>query len=417
MDIDATRDLEWYRREHAQKREENSWQSKQITAWLAGPPSLGNDPALLMSLIDDLVELFRGYEVRTVHSGEPRKYRLTEKGRAHLLAMLTERRTDIVQVSSETGPGLFDAPALGVAMSLVHLRSHWGESEDAVTVGLSCSRRTGSLSEVLPHVVGFVKRWFPRLPAASAFVSWTDRYGGRRHGDGAGGIGPTTHEDATGQPAFFRWPAHEHYLRGTFWGNALGAALCERLGGRERVLREAPVALAEPLGDGVWLQLAGEPPPDENELLRLAEYLRPLLTWTNEDLEAITPRPPSQPADPAPPPVPQGTTPVPVDLSSDLEGTVALNVHLTHQPSGEEVALVAAAVRAWRHDASEGCIGGEDFHYVSEPAVDWGDNVVRWSADLGHADTTQAIRQLALRLGTFQQELVEYLSVGEQNTG
>jgi len=394
----------------------DQWQSRQITAWLAGPPHLKNEPVLLMALIDDLLEMFQPYDVKFVHSGEPRNYRLTPKGRAALFDLLSERRTDLLQVGSETGPVRYDAPEQGVASSFIWFGST-SDPRSVVTIGLSIARRSGSRSEVLAEILTFVKRWFVRMEASAAFVSWTalrDRW----YGDGTAGNGPTEHEREKhrqeGIGNLFEWPVLTRYARGAFWGNGLGPQLCERLGGRARVLREAPVPIAEPLGEGVWLQLSGEPPPPEDELARLKEYLAPLLNWGKQDIDALLP--PVAPAmlRPPLPRVPPSTTPIPFRFVQDSETDVVLNLHLRRRPSPNEQAAVEAAIRNWRRDAEEGFFGDSDFHYVGEPSLDRQNHMLRWSADLGRVQPMEAIERLALRLGAVPLGAITELVIGQE---
>jgi hypothetical protein len=72
------------------------------------------------------------------------------------------------------------------------------------------------------------------------------------------------------------------YARGAYWGNILGAEQIRRLGGLERVLAEAPCALAEDLsgesGELVYLQLTEDVREVGPEHLQaLHEFMRPVL--------------------------------------------------------------------------------------------------------------------------------------------
>lgn len=80
-------------------------------------------------------------------------------------------------------------------------------------------------------------------------------------------------------------------LRGTYWGTYLGREMIEELGGAERIMREAPVHLVEPFGDGaLYLQLTPSPEPIttpamQSGLLALEQFLQPVLVplplyWT-----------------------------------------------------------------------------------------------------------------------------------------
>lgn len=81
----------------------------------------------------------------------------------------------------------------------------------------------------------------------------------------------------------------DRLLRGYFWGNVLSAGHVAALGGRDRVLAEAPCARAEDWSTAghelVYLQLTAdlELVPDD-ALLVLERYLRPVLPAPREDL-------------------------------------------------------------------------------------------------------------------------------------
>lgn len=72
-------------------------------------------------------------------------------------------------------------------------------------------------------------------------------------------------------------------LRGTYWGSLLGREMVDELGGAVRIMREAPVHLVEPFGDGaLYLQLTPEPEPIttpamQTGLLALERFLQPVL--------------------------------------------------------------------------------------------------------------------------------------------
>lgn len=75
-------------------------------------------------------------------------------------------------------------------------------------------------------------------------------------------------------------------VRGTYWGTLLGPALVAELGGIARIIREAPVVVAEPLGNGgAYLQLTPTPEPIttvtmQRGLLELERFLEPVLVPT-----------------------------------------------------------------------------------------------------------------------------------------
>jgi len=280
---------------------------------------------------------------------------------------------------------------------------------------MSIGHASDQTPAVVKRIVTFTKRWFVRLNAASGFVS-------RRPQNlmiGADHYMVTAHESERRSGQVRDWPELVRYARGAFWGNALGAELCERLGGVDRVLREAPAAVAEPLGGGVWLQLSGLPPVEPEELSRLTEYLKPILSWTRRDLDELRDtRPPGEPLpeSDAPPP---GSPSVPVEVTQLLDPSIALNIHLRETPTKKQQAIVESALDAWFRFGSEGGFGLR-FHWMSQPTWmrestgDGSGAVVRCWADPGSADFTAAIDDLARRLGGLADTKVLRLIVGQE---
>lgn len=94
-------------------------------------------------------------------------------------------------------------------------------------------------------------------------------------------------EDPVEQERLFRLqelrPVFGEFARGAAWGNYLGSSLVERLGGLERLKREAPVSrVAELPGGGAYLRLSDRPlllktPEYERATEQLMRFLEPVL--------------------------------------------------------------------------------------------------------------------------------------------
>lgn len=389
----------------------------QLVAWLGGSPALGGDADRLLALLDDVLALARPYGVDSVWSSEPRTYRLTPRGRDALGQALAAGRPESLIVASDPR-----VRTSGATAELTLGAREFPSAARQVSVRL---RPPDRWDETALQLVDLVQRWFAPVGAAAAFVS------AFRFGDTAAQDDPTVtaHERGPERQALWTvWPALPRYLRGAFWGNGLGAGLCARLGGPERVLADAPVALARPLGDGVWLQLPGTPPAAGEDLARLGEYLAPLLHWTKADVAPLAPPRPRVPSRQRPAGAatassgssrpPRGRA-VAVRLASELGPDVALNVTLAASPTDEQRAAIEAAVDAWYHAGFAGAfpsgVGRGVFHDLTGPSSDGA--VLRWQADLGSADVERAIRVLAERLGAVPGVAVRRLVVGTEEVG
>jgi hypothetical protein len=250
---------------------------------------------------------------------------------------------------------------------------------------------------VLEQLVALVTRWFVEWGAGAAFVS----FAGPGRPEQQDVPLRTAHEVAHILPTLLLWPDVCRYSRGAFWGTGLGPDLCDPLSGRDRVLRDAPVSVAQPLGDGAWLQLSGIPPAEPAELQQLATFLQPLLTWTAADLLAharshVTTIPPEEEQHrPRQRPI-RGAPTLPVRFRRDFEGTGGFNLHLAAPPTAAQRDDIQAVMDAWYQDGFWGAFGGRGLHELTGPSVDGA--VLRWFIDFGSADERIAVRVLAQRL-------------------
>jgi len=214
----------------------------------------------------------------------------------------------------------------------------------------------------------------------------------------------------------------------------LGPDLCARLGGQDRVLRDAPVAIARPLdGGGVWLQLSEVPPAPLAVLEPFAAYLDPVRDWTYADITTTPPLPrrvhtftPLRTTAPFPA--------YPIESTGLRRGDSGLTLYLASPPTQTQIAELTAAVAAWddartplQHTRQR---NGSDeasesiFHTLQAPTYTlYGPavvgNVLRWRTRLGFAarDPDWRLPDLCSRIADVPGVQVEKLVVGTETIG
>ncbi|MFN8526488.1 MAG: hypothetical protein U0821_25585 [Chloroflexota bacterium] len=226
--------------------------------------------------------------------------------------------------------------------------------------------------------------------------------------------------------------------RGCFWGTGLGAGLCERLGGVERVLAEAPAPIKLRGREGVWLQLSELPPAPARALEELQRYLAPILDWTDAEIMAGRPRsrefagtayvPEKTRAEhaaeraarkhrDAAPPIEY----VP-DLAEDATAPqdVTLNLYFAAPLNEPGLAQMEAVIEAWFGAGLDGAFpydedGPSGMHQVDGPSIDGA--VLRYTIDFGSADADAAIQDLAERLAECESLHALQIVVGTETVG
>jgi len=198
----------------------------------------------------------------------------------------------------------------------------------------------------------------------------------------------------------------QRLARGAGWGLWLTEGHLAGLGGRERVVREAPVARAMARPAGVWLELTDSPwDVPVAALAALDAYLAPILP-TREQMAAADP-PENWPAVRANRPTERdeyrgyaGPAAPSVWLSS-VELDVAIHVCLAREPSPVERAALERAVLAWYSAGVGGAFAdnGAGLHSLDGP--EWDGRVATWSVDVGHAQLMRGIAELLRRLGAW----------------
>lgn len=418
----------------------------ELTAWIGAPPDLWQDGALVYALITDLVELLHPYGLYpTIYTGEPRNYRRTPKGLAQLEQAVLQRRADFVSIITPAWvpkPGPISDQALA---SISMMSREFPGSASKIEISIRPTRRS-EFPLAASRVTDFVIRWFAPLRAAAAFVSATwyaRRNPVTRTNPSLGDHATGTAFERDGRLHLGQWEEITRFGRGAFWGTGLGPDLCARLGGQARVLAQAPVPIARPLDGGVWLQLPSVPPAAPADLARLASYLEPILSWNDEEVwtlrkEAQARRRAEEAArfsEMAPSVVAetilreaeergQGPTrgkrkAVPIRGLDRIDVDVTLNLRLSGPLTPVQQALVESVVDGWYRNGFDGAYqigpGSGGFHSLSRPSVDG--PVLRWHVDLGTADGTKAIHDLAKRLGNVPDVTVRRLDLGTEEVG
>jgi hypothetical protein len=416
-----------------------------VTAWIGAPPDVRQDGTLVHAVVSDLLRLLQPYHLQPIYTSEPRHYRLTPKGLAMLEEALLARRADMVIILTTTWIPSFSTIDDSVNAMISMRSSRFPDS--STSVGLSIRPvRAEAFGRIAAELTDFVTRWFAPLRAAAAFVStsgYSPSDAGTRSWRQTGDTPMSTAVEYARYITLMQWFEITRYARGAFWGTGLGPDLCERIGGRDRVLAEAPAPIVRPLGDGAWLQLSPMLPADPEDLARLASFLQPILDWTQQDLNRLRTewwarRRAEEEAGRAGASVKEsaeamlreaevrGEGPirgqrkaVAVRGIDNLGVDVTLNVSLALPPTPLQVALAELVVDQWYGDGFDGAFQGDygegGFHSLHGPSVDGA--VLRWHADLGTADGLLAIRALARRLANIPTIAVRRLTLGTEEVG
>lgn len=202
------------------------------------------------------------------------------------------------------------------------------------------------------------------------------------------------------------------YLHGETvgWGTWLTAGHLERLGGRDRVLADAPAARIEVRPGGVWLEATESPFQCElADVIALSQFLAPLFITQEQawQLDPVYFYVPGQEADAGD----SGSTAsaadrypgddhgrVVVDGLERLAMDTTLTVYFAVDPSDDARDAVGRAMIAWYADGADEAFG-DGFHDINGPSVDRGE--ATWTIDFGHSDAVTAIDDLSRRLANW----------------
>lgn len=380
-----------------------------FTMWMGLPPDFAAHSSF-PALFQDVVALLRPLGVGSAESNEPRRYELSDRGIQLLIDGALHGR--IGQLALETSA---DADSNGRALCTLHLAGRATTTPLAAGLGVVVHPPSSvSGEECIGKLTNFVLRWFASSNAASAFVSYSSLSNGRRLGDTPT---VTAHESQNGRGVIRSWRALQRYARGAAWGVGLGPELLRYMGGQQSVVASAPCD-ATPVGDGVWLQLPGTPPPKAPHQAALAKFLSPLLDWSRDERLALDgpaatvtrpPRPRPSRARPRVHVVP------PVDLRVDDFGTTTgINIHLVNPPDETTVANITELIGSWRLAYADPGAKIGIIHDMHGPTVDG--VVLRWSIDFGSVNQHQSIAELAERLAALGPE-ISRIFVGVEGAG
>ena len=388
-----------------------------ITAWLAGPPDLSDEAQLVMSLVEDILVVRRGpadqVKIETLLSDEPRTYSADRRGLGALAEKIRVKAVGGLDISGSAPGG-----SIGDVTAQINLgRSHPYRSPLATSVWIAM-RSNGDRADTAARLVDFVKGWFVPMRAASAFVSYSGRPGAG-HSSDWGTV--TRHEAAPDRTVLVEWADLRRFARGAFWGTGLGFELCERLGGRDRILSQAPAPVKEHLNGAVWLQLSSVPPADELALQKLSSFMSPLLQWTRADLRTQFPE--SRPTMPEsggrrrrPEDLPTAhRVPMRILDSFHEDRSGGLNIYLAVAPNPEQRIAIEESVRTWYESSFQGFFAsrfGIGFHDIQGPRIDG--RIMRWVIDLGIANSREALDALAVRLALLPGVEIDQLVVGTE---
>lgn len=373
---------------------------RSVTLWLAMSPETATEASTALELIEDLFALLKPYGARSVWSSEPRTYHTGPAGRRALAEALSSGRIrDLVMAPPTKIRGVAAMVRLDPRLCTAGLNVR-AEGED--------DRR---LVSTFNAGVPFLKKWFIRTNAASGFVSV----------DAHDYDIQTGYEAQLGQGVLSTWAAVQRFLRGVFWGMALGPSLTSRLGGIDTIARDAPAAVIEPLGHGVWLQATASPDSESQAGSPLATYLAPLLSWTRDD---VAPTGVFETAELTRAEMPSGgdvsaaarRAAVPVRFARNAGIDTGLNIHFRQAPDQTARERVSTVVQGWYAIGVSGGFGGRGFHELNGPTVDG--NVMRWRIDFGSASVRPSVGSLASDLGqAVGPSIVAGIVVGTEKAG
>lgn len=252
--------------------------SYSVTLVMYAPKQLEDDSELLIRLIAGVRSLMKTYGGTTAYVGE-KGYRFGPKGQATIAALVQGKQIQTIRFDSYAQ----QPPGNGSASVWFNAKQCRVEIKLKPFVDDMRGEATTTLAD-------FVRRWFVPLDAASAFISFEGQYEDV-YGLGEYFWGETMYTAEASRRGFARgtldeWSDFSRFLPHVAWGMALSTSLCQRLGGQDSVLRDAPTALNERLGGGVWLQLPSAFPShsDRSTVGPLVDYLVPLLRYSSADV-------------------------------------------------------------------------------------------------------------------------------------
>lgn len=386
----------------------------QQSAFLGGSPSYGvgsrivapldgDTKNVILELLLDVAAFFGVYSsVEHIYTDEPLLYKLTPEGRKALSDVIKEGRVSRLRII-----GRPDSPPLNATINISNDARETGTL--LLEFGILLSTRE-EYSAASFHAVTLMKSWFPRLRGATAGTNADELNSPEnQRGDQRRLLPP-------------HWLNVTRFVQDIFWSNCFGPDLCMRLGGQDKILRDAPVAIAEALGEGVWLQLTEMPPPDRAARDRFAAYIAPLLDWT--DQEVIHQLPTRENAQPARS-VPEArrssavnVAPIPALRWTDEIGDreAAINIHTSTQMTKEQQEQIIGVLEAW----ADGSLNENNIPWIGMSTLSSNVLVIRGELEFGSYDTDridQALEDLRVRLAALPGTRVREIVLGLETIG
>ena len=248
--------------------------------------------------------------------------------------------------------------------------------------------------EIRDGLIGFAKetaRWFS---AAYGFISLNDV-----------GLDETPYEGEMERIGDEGLRECRELARGYFWGNFLSEQHIDRLGGMERIRRDAPSFLVEELSLGhdalIYLQATERPDASNEALETLGEFLKPILPtqktvreWDPDLLARVQ----------SPPVLLASIHPIPVESTgnfSDLDTPFTLYLERPLSELGKKE--FEKLFDDWIGVGWYGGFGGDGFRYASDLAFldDEGQPTIEWVIDTRHEGLDAAVMVLVRSLEHF----------------
>lgn len=376
-----------------------------VSAWIAAPPWLRQTSGALERAVEELLTLVDRYGVRSVLTTEPCYYNTTTTGKIALRNAFRESAVDLAYI-------LFDHrnDAQGNVAASISLANSGPPIPEIARYTIGMQMMLPAVQpEYLRRIVEFVQRQCANLDAAYAFIApESEEF-------------PTTKfEQAHNGYPDMRWARTLVRPRGVFWGNYLGPRMCEALGGRVRVLADAPVFFAEPVGEGVWLQLS-EHPGETVSTDQLTSYLQRLLESDDTVAQAYDP-----PVDSAQNPEismmrwfqadPESETPVPVRVTASYDPSEeqrVVNIHCEGKLSREQRYDMDVLLSKWYYKGNDTGFSGSILGWRSYPTVNM--NTIRFLVDV--EDFTEPLAVLCRRLAAISFARVTEVVLGVEYIG
>lgn len=368
----------------------------QVVTWMATPPIWRRSPEMLAPVLDDCLRLLSRNHIAYFEASDTRRYLNTQQG-------VRDLKQTLVTGGLEFLHGISDARLPGQThLSIVFPSDTINDRSTTIELTVEASNLIEQI-QTAKDVAERVREWFVALDAA-AYVSVPN-----------GSYFNVSSMTGMIIPPPILWQEVQRYARGVFWGNGLGASLCDQIDTSENIIKNAPVSVTTSLGNGVWLDFDNVMPGDE-EISELIQYLRPILGWsydafltrrgrasermsnTNRNVHVL----------------PSNNT-IPVIINQDEHSDIMIiNAYYTRNSSRNDVNNIIEAIRLWHQDGARGKFGGE-FRMMNTPIVK--EHAVRCWVAIRGVDIKRVAYELRDKLLERGLYMVERLIIGQETVG